>query len=53
MDAHKNMIAVILIAILITVICHYTNKSGLTFPLTFVGIGLWIYLTPFKIENND
>jgi uncharacterized membrane protein len=52
-DMHKNMLVMVIGVILITVFCHYTNLSMLTFPITIVLIVVWLIVSPFKFEENE
>jgi hypothetical protein len=53
-DIHKNMIVIIIIAIASAIISHYVIKiSMITVPLTFLGLIIWLSITPFKIEDDE
>jgi hypothetical protein len=53
-DKHKNIIVIIIIAIASAIISHYVLKiSMLTIPLTFLGLIIWLNITPFKIEDDE
>lgn len=51
-DSYKNILVMVIGVILITVICHLTKISIMTFPITIVMIVIWLMVSPFKFNDD-
>lgn len=51
-DPQKNMVAVIIIAIIVAIATHYFLVDVMLFPLMVCSIAVWFMITPFKLYED-